>query len=194
MSRINHEKLNLQRRAANQGPPLALAEYYSRFSSGRLKMPFGKYKGIPLPSIFFQDLSYFSWMIRNDVLKGGGEFSNKLAAYFKKIVNRAQRILPPESHGRKFGFAIILDKKGVFYEFMLVRKGSNKKLKLENGLQVAEVVPVLDATIAGTYKNPKLGHKRMADCLKKVLFLKYVNQLTPVECESFFDCEENFDI
>jgi hypothetical protein len=141
----------------------------------------------------FTDLSYFGWLIRNDILQENNQFQKRLAFQAQEIAMQVQHIRPPRKQRDDFDFALIVDRNGVFKEFLLTEKNEEPVFWHLGESKISRVAPTLDVTMAYTYRDEKLSVERMCACLRRVFLDCYDDEPDPVDCEAFFNNRQNFN-
>jgi hypothetical protein len=179
MPHVNHGKICKQKRIAfeerNRDVP-----HFSWVVPG-----FKKYPNLTWPEIALTDIDYCFYMANRPWLFG------KVAAQARIVDNYARHILPPRpSHGRDF--AIIINAKGVFEDVLVLPKSASIP-KLKKGSNVILRMPHLDIGIVTQLANPRLGSKRMIECLNKLYFPHVNGNPGPSDCQAFFFDDSHFD-
>jgi hypothetical protein len=200
--RLNHDKVNMQKRIARESHQyddlptesgFSVENRYRNRPEKWLAIKIRKHYGKTLPKIVFEDPGYIAWLNKKGILLGWmhtGEYAFKLAHQFQVVLNQMTHIKPPAG----CEFAIVVDDVGVFRKFIVVKKGRRPKKPLKKGWKIVQRLELLDIFIPSLFRNPKLGFERMSRCLLKFCFGDADAEIDANACKDFLQDNDHFDL
>lgn len=208
MARMNHARVNMQQRIYEQdkwynrpqedssyspAPPRYRNVYSRNIPTSRWEtFGFQRCRGESAAWIFFEDIQFFRWLVRDDVPlrnlpkeKHARLQRQNQMRDLKKVANRAKRIKLPFPERHRCEFVWVVDRNGIFERIVIAPKG--ERIKLERGSREVMRTSMLDVTLVANFARPDTGFQRMIDCLKELFDISD-------NYEWFFDKESNFDM
>jgi hypothetical protein len=155
MSRMNHDKIKMQKRIVKELEITDSERTWAPRSKYWERLPSGDYKGLSLPTLFFTDFPYFARLIESDILEEDPQ--SLLAKQAREIKYRAQHILSPEPDRNRCEFAIVVDRSGIFEAFIPVAKQRRNLPDLKPGSKIDFRVPELNMMRLFQYRTASLS-------------------------------------
>lgn len=146
------------------------------------QLSFGKHEGKTLPQVMFEDADWFFDGYEK------GYFKYRLPLEAVEIYRRSRSIRVPQQDGQRMLVEYIIHKpNGKF--------GTMHLIKATPGLQHLYVSPLIDFYVPKAQAGyDKLGYKNFVFALKGILFGDPDRDMTKVDCEKFFNDDDNFDL
>jgi hypothetical protein len=150
------------------------------------KIDFGKYRGMILPEVIFEDADYFFYAYEHYYFEG------TLGQEAHELYRRSRSIWVPSRNGKKmlvqYIFQPNLKSKRVEFAMMkLIPDGSDL-----GGQIVSQWIDFYVPRERSDYD--KIGYKNFVMGLKSILFKNSLRRMTRCDCDSFFYDKFNFDM
>ncbi len=142
---------------------------------------FGKYRGMSLPQIIFNDTDYFFWLCENNAFP-----SERLAAEAKEINHKARTIKIPSSYlNMKVQYTILNG-----FEHMTLVPVEQPNHTGSSRVIFRDCFDMSMARKFGAYA--KKSNEILVQGIKRFLFGSENTRMTKKRCEQFFDDDSNF--